>query len=178
MFEVLCFGNSNYIALAAWLTGRGECNMIETRIVNNMTAVDAEISSLEHAGFAKKDIYIFARDEELSERIANDTGTQAYRVSKKSFFETLIAAVRSNRKDRIAQLSELGMTRDVAEDLEEEVKHGKIVLVGSKSDLLDPAFSASYVTDEPRDYGSGVPKLPDEETTTTLPADQNIKLKD
>ncbi|AHA29764.1 general stress protein [Exiguobacterium sp. Leaf187] len=152
--------------------------MLETRIVRNMTAVDAEVTSLKSSGYSNKQIYIFAKDEELAERIANDTQTLPYRVTKKSFFETLLSAVRSNRNDRIAQLSELGMTKDVAEDLEDEVRHGRIVIVGSKSDLLNPAFAASYVTDEATDYGAGVPKLEDEETTTTLPADQNVKLKD
>ncbi|ASI35494.1 MULTISPECIES: general stress protein [Exiguobacterium] len=151
--------------------------MIETRIVRDMTGVDAEITSLKSGGYSNKQIYIFAKDEELAERIANDTQTLAYRVTKKSFFETLMATVRSNRKDRIAQLSELGMTKDVAESLEDEVRHGHIVIVGSKSDLINPAYAASYVADESKDYGAGVPKLEEEETTTTLPADQNVKLK-
>jgi len=106
--------------------------MLETRIVQDMTLVDHEVSGMLSGGCVNEHIYLFAKDEELTLRLAAEAGVQPYRIPEKGLFESLLSKFTSNSDDRTEQMERLGLTKEIVESLEHEIKQGKIVLVCDK----------------------------------------------
>ena len=107
--------------------------MLETRIVRDMTSVDHEVSGMVSGGCVNENIYLFAKDEELTVRLAAEAGVQPYRITEKGLWESLMSKFTKNSDDRIDQLESLGLTKEMVESLESEIQAGKIVLVCDKS---------------------------------------------
>lgn len=107
--------------------------MLETRIVRDMTSVDHEVNGMVSGGCANTDIYLFAKDEELTVRLAAEAGVQPYRITEKGLWESLMSKFTKNSDDRIDQLESLGLTKEMVESLESEIQAGKIVLVCDKA---------------------------------------------
>lgn len=107
--------------------------MLETRIVRDMTSVDHEVNGMVSGGCANADIYLFAKDEELTVRLAAEAGVQPYRITEKGLWESLMSKFTKNSDDRIDQLESLGLTKEMVESLESEIQAGKIVLVCDKA---------------------------------------------
>ena len=106
--------------------------MLETRIVQDMTLVDHEVNGMLSGGCVNEHIYLFAKDEELTLRLAAEAGVQPYRIPEKGLFESLLSKFTSNSDDRTEQMERLGLTKEIVESLEHEIKQGKIVLVCDK----------------------------------------------
>ena len=106
--------------------------MLETRIVHDMTAVDHEISEMVSGGCVNEHIYLFASDDELTLRLAAEAGVQPYRMTEKGLFESLLSKFTSNSHDRVEQMESLGLTKEIIDSLEHEIKDGKIVLICDK----------------------------------------------
>ncbi|WP_214777271.1 general stress protein [Exiguobacterium sp. s22] len=106
--------------------------MLETRVVNDMTTVDHEVNEMVSGGCVNEHIYLFAKDEELTVRLAAEAGVQPYRIPEKGMFESLLSKFTSNSDDRMEQMESLGLTKEMVESLEREIKDGKIVLVCDK----------------------------------------------
>ncbi|MGE9214353.1 MULTISPECIES: general stress protein [Exiguobacterium] len=107
--------------------------MLETRIVRDMTSVDHEVNGMVSGGCVNENIYLFAKDEELTVRLAAEAGVQPYRITEKGLWESLMSKFTKNSDDRIDQLESLGLTKEMVESLEGEIQAGKIVLVCDKS---------------------------------------------
>lgn len=106
--------------------------MLETRVVNDMTTVDHEVNEMVSGGCVNEHIYLFAKDEELTVRLAAGSGVQPYRIPEKGMFESLLSKFTSNSEDRMEQMESLGLTKEMVDSLEREIKGGKIVLVCDK----------------------------------------------
>lgn len=107
--------------------------MLETRIVPDMTSVDHEVNGMVSGGCVNESIYLFAKDEELTIRLAAEAGVQPYRITEKGMWESLVSKFTKNSDDRLDQLESLGLTKEMVESLESEIQDGKIVLVCDKS---------------------------------------------
>ncbi len=107
--------------------------MLETRIVRDMMSVDHEVNGMVSGGCVIEHIYLFAKDEELTLRLAAEAGVQPYRITEKGLWESLVSKFTKNSDDRIEQLESLGLTKEMVESLEGEIQDGKIVLVCDKS---------------------------------------------
>lgn len=106
--------------------------MLETRIVHDMTSVDHEVSGMVSGGCDTEHIYLFASDDELTLRLAAEAGVHPYRMTEKGLFESLLAKFTSNSHDRVEQMESLGLTKEMIDSLEHEIKDGKIVLICHK----------------------------------------------
>lgn len=106
--------------------------MLETRIVHDMTSVEHEVREMVTGGCVNEHIYLFAEDEELTIRLASEAGVHPYRIPEKGMFESLLSKFTSNSDDRTEQMESLGLTKEMVDSLEREIKDGKIVLVCDK----------------------------------------------
>ncbi|MEH7492248.1 general stress protein [Neobacillus niacini] len=102
------------------------------KIVENGLEAKREIAHFMMEGFTKDEIYIFAHDENRTEHLTDALEISAVGVGEQGVFASIANVFRSRGDELRSKLESLGLSASAAERCEEQMDHGKVVVVASK----------------------------------------------
>jgi Heat induced stress protein YflT len=101
------------------------------KIVENGLEAKREIAHFMMEGFTKDEIYLFAHNENRAEHLTDALNISAIGVGEQGFFESITNVFRSRGNELRSKLESLGLSAAAAERCEEQMDHGKIVVVAT-----------------------------------------------
>lgn len=94
-----------------------------------------EVKSLADKGVSKENLYVMSHDEDRTDRVADNVDASKVGVDEQGL-ETAVKNVFRKKGDELrAQFEELGFTQAEADNLEEKLDHGTILLINTNPDL-------------------------------------------
>ena len=101
--------------------------------VENALQAKKEIEKLETQGYSLDDIYIFAHDKKRGKDITKALDTEEVGVKEQGFLDSMKNMTSSRGDELRAKLAAAGLSDQEAEQYEEELDKGKLVIVANKS---------------------------------------------
>ncbi|HAQ06520.1 MAG TPA: general stress protein [Bacillus bacterium] len=105
--------------------------MKKVEIVENGVQATEIINSLEAAGFAKENIYIFAHDEDRSKHLKDATDTGSMGFKEQGFFDSIGNMFKSRGDELRNKFEAIGLSKQEADQYEKELDKGRLVLVAT-----------------------------------------------
>uniref|UniRef100_UPI00403F5F30 general stress protein n=1 Tax=Niallia sp. XMNu-256 TaxID=3082444 RepID=UPI00403F5F30 len=102
------------------------------QVVENGVQAKEFIDRLIIQGFRKDDIYLFAHDRNRSENLTEALDINNVGVNEQGFFDSIANVFRSRGDQLRSKLTSLGLSITEAERYEEEMDHGRCVVVAVK----------------------------------------------
>jgi hypothetical protein len=106
--------------------------MANVEIVENGLEAKKVIEQLIMQGFNKDDIYLLAHDKNRSEDLADSLDINDIGVNEQGFFGSIANVFRTRGDELRSKLESLGLSTAEAEHYEEELDHGRCVVVATK----------------------------------------------
>jgi hypothetical protein len=107
--------------------------METVKVVENGVQAKKEIEQLMMQGFTKDDIYLLAHNKERTEDLTESLGLTGIGVEEQGVFGSLANVFRSRGDELRSKLESLGLAGAEAERYEEELDHGKVLVVAKRS---------------------------------------------
>lgn len=99
------------------------------------TALINEVKSLAAKGVSKDDLFVLSHDDDRTKRVAESADASKIGISEVGF-ETYVSNIFSKKGDQLrAQMEELGFSSFEAENYEERLDHGAILLINTNPDI-------------------------------------------
>jgi hypothetical protein len=118
-------------------------------IVNDEEQALRHINSLQQEGFPLSQMYILAADEQMVNDLVEITGTQQATLADEGMSSALTKLIRSQGQRLLYEMEALGMTQHEAEQYEQALEFGGILIV-AKPRPESQAYIAAQM--EPADY--------------------------
>lgn len=94
-----------------------------------------EVKSLSSKGVSKDNLYVMSHDDDRTDRVADNVDASKVGM-KEEGFGTYVSNIFSKKGDELrSQLKELGFTQAEADDYEEKLDQGTILLINTKPDV-------------------------------------------
>ncbi|KUP04987.1 general stress protein [Bacillus coahuilensis m2-6] len=106
--------------------------MYKIDVVENGVQAQELVNQLEMEGYTREQVYIFAHDSNRSSHLTEATHTQDIGIKEQGFFETFGNYFKKRGDELRSKMRAVGMTQTEAEQYEEELDKGKLVVVASK----------------------------------------------
>jgi len=100
--------------------------------VENAVQAKAEIEKLETQGYSRDDIYVFAHYKKRSDDITDALDTEKVGMKEQGFLDSMKNMFTSRGDELRAKMEAAGLTKEEAASAEEELDHGKLVLIAKK----------------------------------------------
>ena len=107
--------------------------MENVKIVENGVQAKKEIDDFMMDGYTKDEIYLFAHDENRTEHLSDALDISPVGVGEQGVFESIANVFRSRGDELRSKLESLGLSEAAAERCEEQMDHGKVVVVATKT---------------------------------------------
>jgi hypothetical protein len=107
--------------------------MENVKIVENGVEAKREIEQFMLQGYTKEEIYLLAHDQNRSENLTDALAISDIGVGEQGIFDSLANVFRSRGDELRSKLKALGLSTAAAERCEEEMDHGKVIVVASKA---------------------------------------------
>src|SRR4051794_23201569 len=107
--------------------------METVRIVENGVQAKQEIEQLIMQGYSKDEIYLLAHDKNRSEDLTDSLDVNDISVQEQGVFDSIANVFRTRGDELRSKLVSLGVSSNDAERYEEELDHGKVIVVAAKS---------------------------------------------
>lgn len=107
--------------------------MAVVKLVENGVQARKEIEQLIMGGFDKDDIYLLAHDKRRSEDLTDALDINDISVEEQGVLDSIANVFRTRGDELRTKLESLGLSTEDAERFEEELDHGKVVVVASAS---------------------------------------------
>ncbi|MGG3560688.1 general stress protein [Neobacillus rhizosphaerae] len=107
--------------------------METVKVVENGVQAKREIEQLMTQGYTKDEIYLLAHDKNRSENLADGLDLNDVGVAEQGLFDSMANVFRSRGDELRTKLESLGLSQSEAERFEEEMDHGRVVVVATKS---------------------------------------------
>ncbi|MBT2570675.1 general stress protein [Planococcus sp. ISL-110] len=101
--------------------------------VENAVQAKKEIEKLETQGYTHDDIYIFAHDKKRNKDITKALDTEEVGMKEQGFLDSMKNMTSSRGDELRAKLAAAGLSDQEAEQYEEELDKGKLVIVANKN---------------------------------------------
>ncbi|SEB66875.1 general stress protein [Paenibacillus sp. GP183] len=98
-------------------------------LVNDQEQALRHIYSLQHEGFPLSQMYILASDEQLVDELVEITGAQHPALADEGMTSALTKLLRSQGQRLLDEMEALGMTQHEAEQYEQALEFGGILIV-------------------------------------------------
>jgi hypothetical protein len=118
---------------AATSNHKEETTMETVKVVENGVQAKREIEQLMTQGYTKDEIYLLAHDKNRSENLADNLDLTDVGVAEQGLFDSMANVFRSRGDELRSKLESLGLSQAEAERFEEEMDHGRVVVVATKS---------------------------------------------
>lgn len=103
----------------------------------NEELLKTDVDKLQAKGVAKDDIYILTHDDQRTGRLADNTDTNTIGM-KEIDFSTAVGNMFNSQGDELRnKLEEMGLTEAEAENYEEQLDAGKILLMVTNNDYVE-----------------------------------------
>lgn len=109
--------------------------MRKVLVANNVLDVQEKITQLAAEGYSKEQIYVFAHDKDYSKELTDDTHTQSMDLEERGIVDTVANIFKSRGNELRSHFENLGLTSAEADQYEEELDRGKVVIVVSSEQL-------------------------------------------
>lgn len=101
---------------------------------NDIELMD-EVKSLSRKGVSKDELYVLAHDQDRTERVAENAGASKIGI-KEVGFDTYVSNIFHKKGDELrSQLKELGLSPSEANNYEEKMDQGTILLINTNPDF-------------------------------------------
>ncbi|MGI2328677.1 general stress protein [Planococcus sp. YIM B11945] len=100
--------------------------------VENAVQAREEIEKLVAQGFTHDDIYIFAHDKRREADITEALDTESVGMKEQGFLDSLKNMTTSRGDELRSKMAAAGLSDQEAEEYEEELDKGKLVIIASK----------------------------------------------
>ncbi len=98
-------------------------------------ALIEEVKSLASKGVSKDTLYVMSHDDDRTDRVADDADANKVGLNEVGF-ETYVSNIFSKKGDELRnQLKELGFSQQEADNYEEKLDHGTILLINTNPDV-------------------------------------------
>ncbi|ANU09046.1 hypothetical protein A1A1_06877 [Planococcus antarcticus DSM 14505] len=101
--------------------------------VENAVQARKEIEKLAAQGYTHDDIYIFAHDKKRGKDITKALDTEEVGMKEQGFLDSMKNMTSSRGDELRAKLAAAGLSDQEAEQYEEELDKGKLVIVANKN---------------------------------------------
>lgn len=99
------------------------------------TALIEEVNSLGEKGIAKDNLYVMSHDDDRTKRVVGDSQASKVRVADEKL-KTAVSNIFRKKGDELrGKLKDLGFSQQQADDLEEKLDHGSILLINTNPDF-------------------------------------------
>jgi hypothetical protein len=113
--------------------------MTQVHTVNSAEEARMTVEKLAGDGYVKDNIYIMSHDDREAEGLAQDTRANTVGIIDEGVFNAIANLFRSKGDELRAKLQSMGVSGPNAERLEEEMDHGRIVVLAWGGNLnFDP----------------------------------------
>ncbi|WP_226527893.1 general stress protein [Metabacillus niabensis] len=102
---------------------------LKTYVVENGVQATQIIQELEGQGYDKDHIYLFAHDTTRSKHLTEQTDTRQIGLKEEGVFDKVANVFRSRGDMLRDRMTSLGVSQDKANELEEELDEGRVVIV-------------------------------------------------
>lgn len=116
-----------------WIENMGGIILTIKMTVENALQAKAEIEKLETQGFTHDDIYIFAHDKKRQKDVTKALDTESVGMKEQGFLDSMKNMTSSRGDELRAKMEGAGLTKQEAEDYEEELDKGKLVIIANKN---------------------------------------------
>jgi Heat induced stress protein YflT len=106
--------------------------MVNVKVVENGVQAKDTIEQFLREGFTKDEVYLLAHHQDRSEDLTAATNTNNIGLSEQGVFDAIANVFRSRGDELRAKMRSLGLSQPEAERYEEELDHGKVIVVASK----------------------------------------------
>ncbi|ANU24474.1 general stress protein [Planococcus donghaensis] len=100
--------------------------------VENALQAKSEIEKLETQGYTHDDIYIFAHDKKRGKDISKALDTEEVGMKEQGFLDSMKNMTVSRGDELRAKMAAAGLSKQEAEEYEEELDKGKLVIIANK----------------------------------------------
>jgi hypothetical protein len=107
--------------------------MESIKIVENGVEARKEIAQFRMQGFTKDEIYLLAHDQNRAEHLTDALEISDIGVGEQGVLDSIANVFRSRGDELRSKLESLGLSAAAAARCEEEMDHGKVIVVASKS---------------------------------------------
>lgn len=107
--------------------------METVRVVENGVQAKQEIEQLMMQGYSKDEIYLLAHDRHRSEDLTESLDLNDISVQEQGVLDSIANVFRTRGDELRSKLESLGVSSNDAERYEEELDHGKVIVVAAKS---------------------------------------------
>ncbi|MGM7723869.1 general stress protein [uncultured Metabacillus sp.] len=107
--------------------------MKDVKVVENAVEAREAIGQFITQGFTKDEVYLLAHDKDFSEDLTRITNTEEIGVKEQGVFDSAANVFRSRGDELRSKIQSLGVSDAGAQQLEEELDLGRIVVVAAKS---------------------------------------------
>lgn len=94
-----------------------------------------EVKSLAAKGVSKDNLYVMSHDEDRTDRVADSVDASKVGLDEQELSTAVKNVFRKKGDELRAKFKELGFTQQEADNLEEKLDHGTILLVNTNPDL-------------------------------------------
>ncbi|WP_078596801.1 general stress protein [Evansella clarkii] len=102
-------------------------DLVHKEFQNDQDAIQA-IESLKTKGVDEDNIYVITHDSDRTSRVADEADASTVDMSDQGLSTTVKNVFRSKGDELRAKFKELGFSQDEAENLEEKLDEGKVVV--------------------------------------------------
>jgi len=107
--------------------------MENVKVVENGLEAKREIEQFMMQGFTKDEIYLLAHDKHRSEDLTDSLDIQDIGVTEQGVFDSIANVFRTRGDELRSKMESLGLSTAEAEQYEEELDQGRVVVVAAKS---------------------------------------------
>lgn len=102
--------------------------------VENAVQAKTEIEKLEAQGYTHDDIYVFAHDKRREADIAKALDTESVGMKEQGFLDNMKNMTVSRGDELRSKMAAAGLSDQEAEEYEEELDKGKLVIIATKNE--------------------------------------------
>ena len=106
--------------------------MENVKIVENGLEARKEIDQFIIEGYTKDEIYLLAHDHNRSEHLTDKLDINEIGIGEQGVFKSIANVFRSRGDELRSKLESLGLSAAAAERYEEEMDHGRLVVIATK----------------------------------------------
>lgn len=117
-----------------WIENMGGIILTIKMTVENALQAKTEIEKLATQGYEYDDIYIFAHDKKRQKDVTDALDTESVGMKEQGFLDSMKNMTSSRGDELRAKMEGAGLTKQEAEEYEEELDKGKLVIIANKDD--------------------------------------------
>lgn len=98
-------------------------------------AIKEEIKSLTDKGVSKDHLYVMSHDQDRTDRVVDSVDASKVGMEEEGFGTAVKNVFRKKGDELRSKFEELGFSKQEADELEEKLDHGTILLLNTNPDL-------------------------------------------